>query len=303
MSTLVLHPGALGDVLLAVPALRALRRQARGERLVLAAQPRIGALLTALGIVDAGRDFESLGLGPLFVEDAPLPTLGAFAEAKHVICWFGARDPTFVRRLRQIAPGAQVAWPGSEGTLPVWRHLCASVGAGGDVDCEPVAVPATLEAAGQRALADAGWDGRARLVMVHAGAGGLAKRWPLEGFASVLTRWCSAGITIAVTEGPAERGTAERLSARLAGPVIVLRELPLAQLAGAIRAASVWIGNDSGVSHLAAAVGAPALVLFQAANQAWMPWSPTARVVIVRAGAVVEADLAAVSAGLHGLLG
>ncbi|RPH76792.1 MAG: glycosyltransferase family 9 protein, partial [Candidatus Rokuibacteriota bacterium] len=49
--TLAVHPGALGDVLLAVPALRALRATA-GGRLVLAAQPRIGALLQALDVVD-----------------------------------------------------------------------------------------------------------------------------------------------------------------------------------------------------------------------------------------------------------
>ncbi|HXH82722.1 MAG TPA: hypothetical protein VNN07_07310, partial [Candidatus Tectomicrobia bacterium] len=63
---LAIHPGALGDVLLAVPALRALR--ARGpERVVLAAQPRLGALLTTLGVVDGATTVEALALDALFV--------------------------------------------------------------------------------------------------------------------------------------------------------------------------------------------------------------------------------------------
>jgi hypothetical protein len=65
-SALAIHPGALGDVLLAIPALRALR--ATGDRLTIGAQPRIGALLVVLGEADAALDFESLRLDALFTE-------------------------------------------------------------------------------------------------------------------------------------------------------------------------------------------------------------------------------------------
>src|SRR4030095_6463368 len=74
-ATLAVHPGALGDVLLAVPALRALRAGAGGP-LVVAAQPRIGALLEALEVVDGHVGFEALGLDALVVDDparAPPP--------------------------------------------------------------------------------------------------------------------------------------------------------------------------------------------------------------------------------------
>ena len=94
---LAVHPGALGDVLLAIPALRALRATSSAP-LVLAAQPRIGALLETLGIVDGHVAFDALGLDALFVPDADsLPRLPAVA-ARGV--WFGARDPVFTGRLR-----------------------------------------------------------------------------------------------------------------------------------------------------------------------------------------------------------
>ena len=95
---LAIHPGALGDVLLAVPALRALRAQA--GQVVLAAQPRIGALMQELGVIDRHVAFDGLGLDALFTDDASRsPRL---PDASRIVCWFGARDATFTRRLASI---------------------------------------------------------------------------------------------------------------------------------------------------------------------------------------------------------
>src|SRR4249920_587285 len=93
---LAVHPGALGDVLLAVPALRALRATSAAP-LVLAAQPQIGALLEALGVVDGHVAFDALGLDALFVDDAD--SLPRLPDVERVVSWFGALDPVFRRRL------------------------------------------------------------------------------------------------------------------------------------------------------------------------------------------------------------
>ncbi len=60
----------------------------------------------------------------------------------------------------------------------------------------------------------------------------------------------------------------------LGPPAIPLREPPLDALAGALACAALYLGNDSGVSHLAAAVGAPSVVLFTRALLGWRPWAP-----------------------------
>src|SRR5439155_254206 len=149
--------------LLAVPALRSLRHRYPREPLVLAAQPRIGGLLAALGVVDRALSFDALDLDGLFGPERrdPAPLL---REATRVVSWFGARDPDFVRRLGALVPDAVVA-PSVGGGRPVWEHLLASVGALADDTrrwCEPVAPPDALVEEGRRLLVAAGWDGRGR---------------------------------------------------------------------------------------------------------------------------------------------
>jgi ADP-heptose:LPS heptosyltransferase len=301
--TVVLHPGALGDVLLSIPALRALRAAAADDELCMAAQPRIGALLASLGIVDRALDFEALGLDALFTDRAPAQRLGQLLTGARVVSWFGSRDAHFVRRLRSLARVAVAGPTIPTGPLPVWQHLRASVAtlvghAGSDdAEREPVAVPGEMADAGRRALAAAGWDGAQPLVILHPGAGGLAKRWAVEGFAQVAEAIVRApGASVVVHEGPADRDAVAALRGRLGVPARALVDPPLGTVAGAIHHAALWIGNDSGVTHLAAAIGAPTQVLFIAANLAWRPWAPGARVRIVAADALSTADVDAVIA-------
>ena len=294
-ATLAIHPGALGDVLLGIPALRALRDA--GGRLTLAAQPRIAALLVALGEADEARNFESLRLDALFAGagDARLPAV------ERVVCWFGARDPDFVRRLGAIFPRAIVAASVSPGH-DVWEHLLATVGVQ-SARLDVARVSDVLIAEGRAALARAGSDGSRRVVVVHPGAGGAAKRWPTAAFAETLAPLVArADVETVVHEGPADAEAAAGLLARLPS-ARRLREPALPALAGVLARCAAYIGNDSGVSHLAAAVGAPAVVLFAAANLAWRPWARAARVLTVAIERVEAVDVRSARGALDALLG
>jgi ADP-heptose:LPS heptosyltransferase len=299
--TLVLHPGALGDLLLAVPALRGLRAVRPGAALALAAQPRIARLLAALGVVDEALDVEALALHTLFagaLEEGGPPEI---RTADHVVSWFGSGDETFVRSLRAVKPGALVASPASGGGL-VWQHLRRTVGLPASGDTEPVHLPRDLREAGGRVLAEAGWEGTHPLVILHPGAGGVAKRWPAEGFAAVCLALLDRGLSVAVHEGPADAEAAASLRARLPVPVLRLTGPALPALAGALARAAIYLGNDSGVSHLAAAVGAPCVVPFAQALLDWRPWANGVRVVPVAPGIVRCADVAAVDAAVRAAL-
>lgn len=288
-----------------MPALRALRAEPPGAPLVFAGQPRIGRLLVELGLVDAAVGFDALRLDSLFTGE-----LGDLApevrRAGRLVCWFGARDPEFAARLTALVTSAIVAPPYASGR-PVWEHLVATVGVPPAASApfrEPVAVPARLVGEGRGALARAGWDGATPLVLVHPGAGGVAKRWPVAGFAAVLERVASARrIAIVVHEGPADHDAVADLGARLAAPPVRLHEPALATLAGALAAATGYLGNDSGVSHLATAVGAPSVALFTRDTLDWRPWTRGVEPLVVDTSRLDPGDVERVAAALLGLGG
>ena len=272
---LIIHPGALGDVLQAVPALRGLRAVAPAAPIIFVGQPRLGRLLVELGAAQQARAFDGFGLEALFV-DAPAPA--ALAEAvgrvKYVVSWFGSRDETYRRRLRALAPRAVVAAPVPDDDTPVWRHLLGTL-AGWDLAIpervEPLRAPPLPADEGPAAVR------RPRLV-VHPGSGGDWKRWPAERFAEVIRALRQRGaLEVLVHQGPADAEPAQRLVALLEGDATVLLRPELPRLAAVLGACRAYLGGDSGVSHLAAAVGAPSVVLFPPATyRRWTPWSPTA---------------------------
>ncbi len=296
MSTLAIHPGPVGDVLLAVPALRALRAEDPEARLLLAAQPGVGGLLGALGTVDGALSFDGLGLQTLFVEDGVVPSVAAIRAARRIVCWFGSRDAVFARRLRALAPEAVVASPTGDGARLVWQHLLVTVQAISEVTSGPCDPSPEARHGGHRALLRAGWRTNTRLVLVHPGAGGVDKRWPAEGFVEVLAPLCAReDLTVVLHQGPADVDAVTAVDARLAGRARVLRGLPLVELAGALAQATVYLGNDSGVSHLAAAVGVPSLILFEERRLAWRPWSASADVVLIDTASATQADVVKVA--------
>ncbi len=291
-------------MLLAVPALRALKAAQPSAAVVLAAQPRIGSLLAALGAIDAHRSFDALGLETLFVDEGRPARVEALAAAARVVCWFGARDPVFVNRLAQTAPGAIVAPRAGDGTVAVWEHLLQNVAAPAGDWCGALSVPPALRADGHRALRAAGWDGATPLLMVHPGAGGPGKRWPAVGFARALDGVVEdRRLSFVIHAGPADRDAATALASALDGTPLVLEDPPLPELAGALSHAAAYLGNDSGVSHLAAAVGVRSLILFESAKLAWRPWCVAARPLVVTTSALEAGDVAAVGAGARALLG
>jgi hypothetical protein len=271
--------------------------------------------VTTLGVVDRAVDFESLGLAALF-EDEPEAGPGPgwparctddLRGASRLVAWIGSREPRFVRRLTALVPGAVVAPSVGSGRELVWRHLLDTVGASSAADTvrAPVGVPALLADQARLALQRNGWDGHSRLLVVHPGAGGRGKLWPAAGFATVLERlaWTHPGLSVVVHRGPADAEAVGSLSARLNQRVMVLEEPGLPHLAGALSLATAYLGNDSGVSHLAAALGVPAVVLFTPELVAWKPWAEHIDPQMVSIPTMDEADVVRVVDALRPLLG
>jgi heptosyltransferase III len=276
VSILVIHPGALGDVLQAVPALRALRRHAG---LTFSGQARLGRLLVTMGLVETALPFDGVGFEALFTRDEPPPALVArLAHFDRVVSWFGARDTVYVDQLGAISPGAVIAAPVPEDDRSVWRHLLWTIGDDSPPELAPIVLPDSCRDEARRMLYELGAETTRALLVVHPGSGGKWKVWPAERLARAIEIIVhQTGARILVHQGPADRDVVDQLCSLLPEAPLRLIEPELRLLASVLGRADTYLGMDSGVSHLAAAVGAPSVILFPAATlKRWTPWSPTA---------------------------
>jgi ADP-heptose:LPS heptosyltransferase len=115
-------------------------------------------------------------------------------------------------------------------------------------------------------------------AVLHPGSGGRAKRWPVARFAELASRLSEPVVWLL---GPAERDDGQ---ARDVGEGVgtILDRLTLRELAGVLAACRLYVGNDSGVSHLAAALGAPTVAVFGATDPS--VWAPRGERVTIASG-------------------
>ncbi len=114
-------------------------------------------------------------------------------------------------------------------------------------------------------------------VALHPGSGSPTKNWPLAGFEALAAELERRGERVAWVAGPAEEDL------RLEGRGTVWRDLPLANLCASLSRCRLYVGNDSGITHLAAAAGTPTLALFFASDP--RVWAPKGRLVRTMLGA------------------
>ncbi|MGW5051876.1 glycosyltransferase family 9 protein [Actinokineospora sp. NPDC004072] len=242
---LVLRALKLGDLLVAVPALRALRAHWPGERVLYACQPWLEPVLRLTGSVDELLPVH--GLEPLPERlrgvDVAVNLHGAGPTSTEIL---DALDP--VRRI-----GHAPAWPG-----PPWRddlherdRWCRLLTAHG-IPADPTAF--TLDHPGVASPAPGA-------VLVHPGAAYGSKRWPPDRFATVARTLRAAGHHVVVTGVERERELAEHVAAE-AGADCLAGRTPLDTLAALVADARLLISGDTGVAHLATAYRTPSVVLF-----------------------------------------
>lgn len=269
---LVVFPGALGDFLCFLPALAALRR--RHARLTLVAQASFGTLLDAAGVeVVAIHRREVADLFSSDTEPAAA-TRALFGGHTRVYSWSGSGQAEFAGRLA-VASDGQVEVFAFRGMRPAQHaadYYAACVDADGRGDVADLLRFDTQWL--EEFLSLHGLQPRAYLVL-HPGSGSRHKNW--HGFAALLRGWReSCVLPVVGVCGPVE---CERESAL--PRAITAADLTLPQLATLLRGARFYVGNDSGVSHLAGVVGVPGLALFGNSDAAI--WAPRGAVQVVEA--------------------
>jgi ADP-heptose:LPS heptosyltransferase len=116
-------------------------------------------------------------------------------------------------------------------------------------------------------------------VVIHPASLMATKRWDADRFAQVGRDLSKRGFTIVITAGPGEESFAIQVAKNI-NPTVILLGLSIPELAELIRGARLYIGNDSGPMHLAAAVGTPTVAVWGSSDsRRWRPWKVAHRVV------------------------
>ncbi|MGW6334395.1 glycosyltransferase family 9 protein [Nocardia rhamnosiphila] len=249
---LVLQARGLGDLLTAVPALRALRRARRTDHLVLAAPHRLRPIVDVIACVD---EFVPIADPQGLRWDGPPPKLavnlhGAGAAPIVQLGKTGAeriltyRDPAFPE-----IPAPD--WQPAHHPIDRWCHLLEFDGIGADRRnlglVPPVATTSHRDS-----------------VVVHIGASAAARRWPADRFAAVIRHLLVLGHEVVLTGDESDRENALGIAARagLSGQRVLAGVQNLIELAATVAEASVVLCGDTGVAHLATAFGTRTVQLF-----------------------------------------
>jgi heptosyltransferase-2 len=277
---LLLHPGGLGDIILSLPAIALLRSTFPSAKFAMAGN--IDHLATIVsGYAERVLSLSSVPLHHLYIgEPLPQAEVHFWKSFDRIVSWTGSGDSEFVRRMKEIRPDACIApWrPGPEEPRHVSQLFVDSLGlpisAGKGLTPARILPGFLARDEGLQWLAERGWNGRDPLIALHPGAGSKAKRWPLSRFISLVRQLTlQEKGELLIIEGPAEPGLARQIAQALPDTeMITIESVPLDLLAGVMEKCKVFVGSDSGLAHLAAALEVPTIVLFgPTLPQHWAP--------------------------------
>ncbi len=113
-------------------------------------------------------------------------------------------------------------------------------------------------------------------ALVHPAAAFETKRWAIENYAQLVTVLKDSGLPVVALFASNEAGLAASLIQESAARVVAFTDLPLPEVTALASRARLFVGNDSGIAHIAAAVGTPVVVIFGSSNVIhWGPWTST----------------------------
>jgi heptosyltransferase III len=270
---LVVRVGALGDLILLRGVVAMLRRD--GAFVTLLAPTRPGSAIVNPddgGLAQKLVPWESAELARALADDSAAALRILVGTFDLALCY--SRDADLAQRLAALADRLVVHDPAPPPEIHAAAWLMQPVATLGLAPGTAATIVPTTEEARAAAI----W--RERLpdgfLTIHPGSGSARKNWPVDRYAA-LARRLARDRPWLLSLGPADEA-AEHLACE--PNAVVTRDLPPRALGALLARAGLYVGNDSGVSHLAAAVGTPTVALFGPTSPAvWAPVGPRVRIV------------------------
>ena len=286
-TVVIMHPGGLGDVLLAVPAIRSLQARFPRHQLLLCGQDQASEFLHECRLVDRWMSVQATACTALFGGAAPDdPTLKDWlSRCDLAVAWTRDEALTLAAALTHCGAAAVLIQSPfcstlrsvhqSDRFLEIVREPAADLTA-----IKPLPLPAHLREAGSSYFRRCGLPSDRALVLIHPGSGSRHKCVKPQVLASVVRQLQEQGLLPLILEGPADQESVANLLSHMPFKPFVLRGLSVCLLAGLLSRVELYVGHDSGVTHLSALLGIPSVALFGPTNpERWAPRGSQVRVV------------------------
>jgi predicted lipopolysaccharide heptosyltransferase III len=294
---LVVRLRSIGDTVLATPSLHALRRFLPHARIDLLLEDWVAPLVEGSADIDrivtverksnASRIAVARSLRAERYDVAYNLHGGSTAT---MLTWasrarrrVGYADYRYARLHTHTAPPSAKLW-GRERTHSVEQQLALLGWTGIPVSDRPATrLPIKQEAAHAvaRRLAAANIKETQQVALVHPAAAFDSKTWAAENFARVVEHLAARRLSVVAVAASGEAAVLEAVAARASASFVSLTDLALPEVTALAARAHLFVGNDSGIAHIAAAVSTPSVVVFGSSNVAhWRPWTRVAAEVV-----------------------
>jgi heptosyltransferase-2 len=310
---LVIRGGAVGDFILTLPALKALRDACPHAHIEILGYKHIAGLAENRFYAQAVRSIEYGPLSRFFARDSELPAELAnyFASFDLIVSYLYDPDRVFENNLRRCGVENLLCGPSKivEKAGHAARQLARPVKDLGIrvADLSEKVFPSIED---RQFASDFVRPLQQPFIVIHPGSGSKEKNWPLENWIALFSKaddFSTSGKrpSLVVISGEGDKSQTEQLEREWKNrDVRFAKNLPLPQLA-AVLERSIFIGHDSGISHLAAAAGANCILLFGPTNpDVWAPGNQNVQVLRAESWNISDVEIgpveAAVAAALHG---
>jgi len=286
---LVIRLRSIGDTVLTTPSLVALRRFLPHTSIDILLEDWVAPVLNGSLLVDRvisiprhsnaarariARDLHRTGYDVVYnLHGGTTATL--LARASGARQRVGYAHYQYARLHNHVAPSPQEIW--SRPTLHSAEQQLALIGwTGVPVSDRPATQLAVTEKAARSIAARlaAHQIDSEPVALIHPAAAFETKQWPTENFARVIDEVAARGLTPVVIVAPKEKQVLDSVVQQSSARVIGLTDLSLPEVTALAARAQLFVGNDSGIAHMAAAVSTPCVVVFGSSNVAhWRPWT------------------------------
>jgi heptosyltransferase III len=278
-SLLLIHPGALGDVLLALSAIRTIRVAFPTHECGLIAGEQVGRLLVACGEVDRLFPLEQGSLAGLLAgtESVASGLRSWLDQTDVVIGWMKDAEGSLAATLYALGAGRVIIRsPFDSGCTNLhqadrYLEIVAST-VGEERTAGPLRLPEAILQAATASLAEAGVRKDHMLVAVHPGSGSLHKCCEPGWFVELVARLQALGAVPLLLAGPADTKQVQAVRRSCVVSPLVFEEQELISVAGLMAQVALYVGHDSGITHLAACLDVPTIALFGPTDpERWAP--------------------------------